>query len=125
MTMPPPSAQPPQQPPQSAQPPLSAQAPPTWPPNGSGAAAGAVGPHQLGGAEQQGRRRRPDVLPKVILQAHATRAAVAQALLLHGHERTARQLRKPLPALITGVIVALIITVAFFIAIRLGSLPKR
>lgn len=93
-------------------------------PAGSVGSVGPAGPDQHDG-QHQGRRRRPDVLPKVILQAHATRASVAQALLLHSHERTARQLRKPLPALLTGVIVALIITVAFFIAIRLGSLPKN
>lgn len=94
-------------------------------PAGSVGSVGPAGPDQHDGEQHQGRRRRPDVLPKVILQAHATRASVAQALLLHSHERTARQLRKPLPALLTGVIVALIITVAFFIAIRLGSLPKN
>lgn len=59
--------------------------------------------------------------PKVILQAHATRAATAVALLLHADDRGPRELRRPFGALVAGVVVAVVILVAIFIAGRLGS----
>ena len=60
--------------------------------------------------------------PKVILQAHATRAAIALALLLHGSDRSPRDMRKPFGPLIAGVAVAVVILLAIFIAGRIGSL---
>lgn len=63
-----------------------------------------------------------DPRPKVILQAHATRSAVAQAVLLHARDRSSRDLRKPFSALIIGMVVAVIILVGFYIAGRLGSI---
>lgn len=65
-----------------------------------------------------------DPRPKIILQAHATRSAVAQALLLHAHDRSSRELKKPFGALIAGTVVAIVILIAFYIAGRIGSLPK-
>jgi hypothetical protein len=59
--------------------------------------------------------------PKVILQAHATRAATAVALLLHAGDRGPREARKPYSALIAGVVIAAVILVAIFIAGRLGT----
>ena len=59
--------------------------------------------------------------PKVVLQAHATRAATAMALLLHAGDRGPREARKPFGALIAGVVVAVVILLAIFIAGRLGS----
>ena len=60
--------------------------------------------------------------PKVVLQAHATRAAIALALLLHGGERGPRDMRKPFGPLIAGVVVAAVILLAIFLAGRIGSL---
>ena len=60
--------------------------------------------------------------PKVVLEAHATRANVALALLLHGRDRGPRDLRKPFGALVAGVAVAAVILLAIFLAGRIGSL---
>lgn len=65
-----------------------------------------------------------DPRPKIILQAHATRSAVAQALLLHSTDRSSRDLKKPFGALIAGTVVAIVILITFYIAGRVGSLPK-
>ncbi len=59
--------------------------------------------------------------PKVILQAHATRAATAMALLLHAGDRGPREIRKPFGPLIAGAVVAIVILLAIFIAGRLGG----
>lgn len=59
--------------------------------------------------------------PKVILQAHATRAATAMALLLHAGDRGPRESRRPFAPLIAGLVVALVILVAVFITGRLGT----
>jgi len=66
-----------------------------------------------------------DPRPKIILQAHATRSAVALTLMLHGHDRSSRELKKPFGPLIAGAALAVVILVAFYIAARLGSIPKR
>ncbi len=63
--------------------------------------------------------------PKVILQAHATRAATAVALLLHAGDRGPRDLRKPFGALIAGLVVAIVILVVIFIAGRLGTVLQH
>ena len=60
--------------------------------------------------------------PKVILQAHATRAATALALLLHGRDRGPRDMRKPFGPLIAGAAVAVVILLGIFIAGRIGTL---
>ncbi|HET8590371.1 MAG TPA: hypothetical protein VFM01_12130 [Nakamurella sp.] len=59
--------------------------------------------------------------PKVVLQAHATRAATAIALLLHAADRGPREMRRPFGPLIAGAVVAAVILIAIFIAGRLGS----
>jgi hypothetical protein len=59
--------------------------------------------------------------PKVVLQAHATRAATAMALLLHAGDRGPRETRRPFGPLIAGAVVAAVILIAIFIAGRLGS----
>lgn len=66
-----------------------------------------------------------DPRPKIILQAHATRSAVAMALLLHGHDRSPRDAKKPMTALIAGLVLAVVIVVGVYVASRLGSLPKK
>ena len=66
-----------------------------------------------------------DPRPKIILQAHATRSAVAMALLLHARDRGARDVRKPFGTLIAGLVLAIVILVAVYVATRIGSLPQR
>lgn len=66
-----------------------------------------------------------DPRPKIILQAHATRSAVAQALLLHAHDRSPREAKKPMTALIAGLVLAVVIVIGFYVASKIGSLPKR
>jgi hypothetical protein len=56
------------------------------------------------------------------LEAHATRATVALALLLHGRDRGPRDLRKPFGTLVAGVAVAAVILLAIFLTGRIGSL---
>jgi hypothetical protein len=60
--------------------------------------------------------------PKVVLQAHATRAATALALLLHGNDRSPRDMRKPFGPLVAGVAIAVVILLAIFVAGRIGAL---
>lgn len=66
-----------------------------------------------------------DVRPKIILQAHATRSAVALTLMLHARDRSSRDLKKPFGPLIAGTVLAIVILVGFYIAGRLGALPAR
>lgn len=66
-----------------------------------------------------------DPRPKIILQAHATRSAVALTLLLHARDRTSRELKKHLTPLIAGAVLAIVILVGFYIAGRLSALPSR
>lgn len=68
---------------------------------------------------------RSEAKPKVVLQAHATRAATAMALLLHAGDRGPRDIRKPFGPLIAGVVVAVVILLAIFIAGRMGSLTQH
>lgn len=65
-----------------------------------------------------------DSRPKVILQAHATRAAVALTLLLHATDRSPRDLKKPLGPLIAGTVLAIVILVGVFIAGRISGLKR-
>jgi hypothetical protein len=66
-----------------------------------------------------------DPRPKIILQAHATRSAVAMAVLLHGHDRSARDARKPFGTLLIGLVVAVVILIAVYITTKIGALPPR
>jgi hypothetical protein len=63
--------------------------------------------------------------PKVVLQAHATRSLIALTLLLHGRERSPRDHRKPLAALIGSLVVALIIVVAVAVGSRVGAMLQN
>lgn len=63
-----------------------------------------------------------EIRPKIILQAHATRTAIALALLLHGRDRGPRDMRPAFGPLIAGVVVAVVILLAIFIAGRVGTL---
>jgi len=66
-----------------------------------------------------------DLRPKIVLQAHATRSAVALAVLLHGRDRNARDIRKPFGVLLIGLIIAVVILVAVYITTRIGAIPPR
>ena len=66
-----------------------------------------------------------DLRPKIVLQAHATRSAVAMAVLLHGHDRNARDARRPFGALLIGLIIAAVILVAVYITTKIGALPAK
>jgi hypothetical protein len=63
-----------------------------------------------------------ELRPKVVLEAHATRTAIALALLLHGRDRGPRDRRTPFGPLLAGVVVAAVILLAIFIAGRIGTL---
>ena len=60
--------------------------------------------------------------PKVVLQAHATRSLTAVALLLHGRDRGARDLKKPFGTLIASLVIAVIIVVGVAVGGRIGNL---
>ncbi len=60
--------------------------------------------------------------PKVVLQAHATRSLTALALLLHGRDRNARDLKKPTNALIASLVIAVVIVVGVAVGGRISHL---
>jgi hypothetical protein len=66
-----------------------------------------------------------DLRPKIILQAHATRSAVALAVLLHGRDRSARDVRNPFGALVIGLVIGVVILVAVYITTKIGALPPK
>jgi hypothetical protein len=66
-----------------------------------------------------------DLRPKIVLQAHATRSAVALAILMHGRDRNARDARKPFGLLLIGVIIAVVILVAVYITTKIAALPAK
>jgi hypothetical protein len=66
-----------------------------------------------------------DLRPKIVLQAHATRSAVAMAVLLHGRDRNARDARKPFGLLLVGLVIAVVILVAVYITTKIGALPAK
>lgn len=63
--------------------------------------------------------------PKVILQAHATRSLTALTLLLHGRDRSPRDMRKPFGALLASVIIAVVMVVAIGVGDRVGAMISR
>ncbi len=66
-----------------------------------------------------------EVRPKIVLQAHATRSAMALAVLLHARDRNPRDLRKPFGPLIAGLVLAVVILLAVYIATKISALPPR
>ena len=60
--------------------------------------------------------------PKVVLQAHATRARTALALLLHARDRGPRDMRNPVMSLVASVVVAVVIVVVAVVGARIGTL---
>ena len=63
--------------------------------------------------------------PRVVLQAHATRARTAVALLLHARDRAPRDVRNPLSSLIASLVVAVVIVVVAVVGARIGLLLGR
>ncbi len=80
-------------------------------------ATGGTNRSDLAGAAHRDRIR-----PKVVLQAHATRSLTALALLLHGHDRGARDLRNPLSMVIGSLVTAVIIVIVAAVGGRVGAL---
>ncbi len=60
--------------------------------------------------------------PRAVLQAHATRARAALALLLHARDRGPRDMRNPLGSLIGSMVVAVVIVVVAVVGARIGML---
>lgn len=60
--------------------------------------------------------------PKVILQAHATRSAIALKLLLHGRDRSPLDRRSALSPFVLGILLTVVSLTAAAIAHRVGAL---
>ena len=60
--------------------------------------------------------------PRVVLQAHATRARTALALLLHARDRGSRDVRNPVSSLIASVVLAVVIVLVAVVGARIGTL---
>lgn len=60
--------------------------------------------------------------PRMVLQAHATRARTALALLLHARDRGPRDMRNPVSSLIASAVVAVVIVVVAVVGAGIGML---
>ena len=67
----------------------------------------------------------PDARSKLVVEAHALRAATAEAALLHGSRRSPQERRRPLAALIMSLVVALLLIVAVWATNKIGDLISQ
>jgi hypothetical protein len=63
--------------------------------------------------------------PRVVLQAHATRARSALVLLLHARDRRPLDVRNPVNSLIASLVLAVVIVVVAVVGARIGTLIDR
>ncbi len=64
----------------------------------------------------------PDVRSRIVVEAHALRAATAIAALLHGSRRSPRELSRPVARLVGSIVVGAVLLLAVWAATKIGTL---
>jgi hypothetical protein len=67
----------------------------------------------------------PDSASKIVVEAHALRSTTAKAALLHGSQRTPRELRRPYAGIIGSLIVGILLLVVVWAATKIGNLIEE
>ena len=67
----------------------------------------------------------PDSASRIVVEAHTLRSQSAKAALLHGSQRTPRELRRPYAGIIGSVIVGVLLLVVVWAATKIGNLIEE
>jgi hypothetical protein len=67
----------------------------------------------------------PDSASRIVVEAHALRSATAKAALLHGSQRSPRELRRPYAGIIGSLIVGALLLVLVWAATKIGNLIEE
>jgi hypothetical protein len=67
----------------------------------------------------------PDSASRIVVEAHTLRSQTAKAALLHGSQRTPRELRRPYAGIIGSLVVGIVLVVVVWAATKIGNLIEE